>query len=213
MAVSIHNLSPSHPEWHNIVTILLWMSGLLKLGCRSLPRPESGAWVYLAGVLWQGSITQVALYAARMYLSLFKRLKSMVEMPTWCVPGVPSLGCRLPMYFFVCFYCGKSIVEHAGHSNKEQILFLSTSLWTNIHPKPLGPEVSTYDLGDDRDTASVVTCALAIWYCLAFCQGGPWGPRMDMCLDVKVSKQSCRWTSPKNLLLFLFHLNCSLLSA
>lgn len=99
-------------------------------------------------------------------------------------------------FFFVCLYCGKSIVEHAGHFNKEQILLLSTSLRTNclphIHPKPLGPEVSTYDLGDNRNAVSVVMCALAIWYCLAFCQGGRWSPRMDMCQDVKVSKQSCR---------------------
>lgn len=52
----------------------------------------------------------------------------MAAMPTWCVPGVPSLGCRLPTYFFVRLYYGKSIVEHAGHFNKEQILLLSTSL-------------------------------------------------------------------------------------
>lgn len=47
MAVSIRNPSPSHPECHNIVTILLWMAGLLKHGCRNLPRPDSGACVYL----------------------------------------------------------------------------------------------------------------------------------------------------------------------
>lgn len=46
-AMSVRNLSPSHPECHSVVTILSWMSSSLKLGCRNLPRPESGACVYL----------------------------------------------------------------------------------------------------------------------------------------------------------------------
>lgn len=145
------NPSPSHSECYSIITALLWMSGLLKHDCRNLASPESGAWVYLD------------------YCDKDPEPR-WLYIPSECVYHCPRV-CDGNMV------CSKS--PFSGLQTARLFLcahMMERVLWSMLsisirnkscspvpypgelktHLKPLEPRVSTYDLGDDKNTVFVV---------------------------------------------------------